>query len=149
MSFEKEWAQHKADASTRLDSASAGPGGGGAAGLVVHADDLGAVGHEAYLLHEGLRKAGDVARGAEGGEGNTANAVAELKRENFATAGAISTAVEVWNSQLKTVLQACAHISNHLDYSTAAHARDDAEIAADLIEAKRAVAVSEIEKYFK
>ncbi|MCD9144345.1 hypothetical protein [Streptomyces albireticuli] len=149
MSFEKEWAQHKADAGTRLNSASGGSGGGGTAGLVVHVDDLGAVGHEAYVLHEGLRKAGDVTRGAKGGNGNTANAVAELKRENFATAGAISAAVEVWNSQLKTVLQACAHISNHLDYSKAEHARDDAKIAADLSAAKHPVTVSEIEKYFK
>ncbi|MBB5119391.1 hypothetical protein [Streptomyces eurocidicus] len=47
MSFEKEWAQRKTDAGTRLGSASAGSGGGGAAGPVVRTGDPGAVGHAA------------------------------------------------------------------------------------------------------
>ncbi|MEU8824754.1 hypothetical protein [Streptomyces sp. NPDC048636] len=149
MSFEKEWVQHKAAVGTRLNEARTGGGGGGSADLIVRADDLGAVGHEAYILHERLRKAGDVTRGAKDGNGHTAEAVAALKRENFATAVALGAAVETWHSQLTTALQACAHISNHLDHSKRAYAREDRKIAADLDRSKRAMTVSEIEKYFR
>ncbi|CUM37738.1 hypothetical protein BN2537_4441 [Streptomyces venezuelae] len=44
-----------------------GPGGNGQADLVVNQDDLGAVGHEAFVLHSQLQKEADIAgAGAEG-----------------------------------------------------------------------------------
>ncbi len=43
------------------------------------------------------------------------------------------TTLSVWESQVKAVRQACAHISNHLDFSKKLHANDDAEIAASIM----------------
>ncbi|MER6349515.1 hypothetical protein ACWC10_21260 [Streptomyces sp. NPDC001595] len=46
--------------------------------------------------------------------------------------------------------QACAHISNHLDFSKKLHADDDAEIAAVIASRDgSAVPVSELGKYFE
>ncbi|MCC3769613.1 hypothetical protein [Streptomyces sp. UNOC14_S4] len=156
MSFEEEWAQHKADAAKNnlapmhLNTASTEPGRDGSdpSELIVRADDLGGIGHDAYELHDHLRKAGDVARGAEG-VGATAGAATELKRENFATGAALSTTIEVWNSQLHTLMQACATISNHLDFSVASHNRDDVKVATSMsCRDGRPMPVSEISKYF-
>ncbi|KUJ67821.1 hypothetical protein ACZ90_25010 [Streptomyces albus subsp. albus] len=149
MAFDDEWARYKADAAagtsggTRLDHVPDGPGnrGKGAPDLMVYADDLGAIGSAAFTLHERLRKAGDITRGAEG-DGNTATAARVLAKENLVTGSALSTTSEVWNSQLKTVLQACATISDHLDYSVRLHSQEDKKIAASM-------PVSEISKYFR
>ncbi|MER7790715.1 hypothetical protein [Streptomyces sp. NPDC097640] len=77
MSFDSEWSQLKADAAgqqsaqTRLNQLAAADGGGGGkdggktSDLIVHQDDLDAVGHEAFILHGELQKAADIA-GAEG-----------------------------------------------------------------------------------
>ncbi|MFI1175664.1 hypothetical protein [Streptomyces melanogenes] len=155
MSFEDEWAELKGSAAEktaamRLAGASSSPQSGGpdSGDLVVHSDDLGKVGHEAFLLHGRLLKAGNVTRGAQG-SGSTAEAAAALGHEGFTMGSELTTTVETWNSQLKTLLQACAHISNHLDYSVAAHASDDAWVAASLKHRTGAPAsVSEISKYF-
>src|SRR4051794_7374227 len=76
MSFDSEWSELKADAAgrqsprTRLNQFPAdggGSGGGGGTGggkgsdLIVHQDDLGAVGHEAFVLHGELQKVADIA----------------------------------------------------------------------------------------
>ncbi|MDX3234036.1 hypothetical protein PV419_52820, partial [Streptomyces sp. ME19-01-6] len=62
MSFDSEWSQLKAEAAgqqsarTRLNQLAAAGGGGGdedggkTSDLIVHQDDLGAVGHEAFVL---------------------------------------------------------------------------------------------------
>ncbi|GAA2219941.1 hypothetical protein [Streptomyces nogalater] len=149
-----EWERLKADAArrssphTRLDqlSASGTAGGGGAAGdLVVHQDDLGAVGHEAHTLFQDLHTGTDLNRD---GAGSTMPAAAALKSHGFEMGGALELTSEVWTSQAKTVLQACAHISNHLDYSKKLHARDDAGIAAVMRGRDgSAASVSEIGKY--
>ncbi|MDT0544360.1 MULTISPECIES: hypothetical protein [Streptomyces] len=64
MSFDSEWSQLKADAAgqqsahTRLNqlaAAGGGEDGGKASDLIVHQDDLGAVGHEAFVLHGELQ----------------------------------------------------------------------------------------------
>ena len=55
----------------------------------------------------------------------------------------------MWTSQVKSVLQACAHISNHLDYSKKLHAHDDTRIAADLSGRTGPVPVSVLNEYFK
>ncbi|MFI6346704.1 hypothetical protein [Streptomyces sp. NPDC050560] len=111
-----------------------GDQGDGDGDLVVHQDDLGAVGHEAFVLHDHLRKQADIAgAGAEkGGEGSTARAAAALKKQHFAMGPAMGTTVEYWTKQVKAVLQACADISNHLDYSAKLHTKDDTHIAASL-----------------
>ncbi|MFE3578333.1 hypothetical protein [Streptomyces vinaceus] len=154
-----EWENAKAEAaarrqvSMRLNQLPGGPGGGnGEADLVVHQDDLGDVGHEAFTLHGKLQKEADIAGAGSNpeGAGSTMQAAAALKASAFALGGELETTVSVWTSQVKTVLQACAHISNHLDYSKKAHAEDDAAIAASLRNRDgSAVPVSRLAEYFK
>ncbi|WP_078966136.1 hypothetical protein [Streptomyces sp. WM6378] len=155
MLFEEEWAELKDAAakkagSMQLASATDTPKGGApvSGDLVVHQDDLGRVGHEAFLLHGRLLKAGDVTRGAQG-SGATADAATALDHEGFTMGSALTVTVTTWGSQVKTLLQACADISNHLDYSAASHSSDDAWIGASLQHRNGAPApVSEISKYF-
>ncbi|MFI6410995.1 MULTISPECIES: hypothetical protein [unclassified Streptomyces] len=157
MAFEDEWEQLKADARDRRSSALSlnGTGNqppGAQADLVVQQDDLGAVGSEAYRLHGELRERADLASAGSNkdGAGTTARAAAELRSRNFNSGGELYTTLEVWQAQVRTVLQMCAHISNHLDYSKKSHAKDDAEIAADLRRRDgSAVPVSELLKYVK
>ncbi|MFJ3975214.1 hypothetical protein [Streptomyces sp. NPDC090021] len=153
-----EWDSAKADvtagrqASMRLNQLPGGPGGGGQDDLVVNQDDLGGVGHEAFMLHGQLQKEADIADvGAnKEGAGSTMQAAAALTGSNFALGGELQTTVSVWTSQVKSVLQACAHISNHLDYSKKAHAENDAAIAASLRNRDgSAVPVSRLTEYFK
>ncbi|WP_018492169.1 MULTISPECIES: hypothetical protein [unclassified Streptomyces] len=119
---------------------------------MVHQDDLGAVGSEAFRVHGALRKRADLAgAGADkSGVGTTARAAAELQGRNFSAGSELYTTLEVWTSQVKTVLQMCAHISNHLDYSKKSAVNDEVEIAATLKGRNgSAVPVSELLKYVK
>ncbi len=77
---------------------------------MVNQDDLGAVGHDAYLLYEDLQAGADIAGAGANkeGVGTSSQAATALKANGFATGGALETTVEIWTSQLKTVLQACA-----------------------------------------
>ncbi|MFF6777842.1 hypothetical protein ACFY8W_30425 [Streptomyces sp. NPDC012637] len=148
MSFEDEWAAARAAAAdragirlNRVPSQNGGGGGGGGggtggAGLAVKQDHLGAIGHAAYELNGRLAKDGNHART------DTTDAATCLSRNGFRTGSAMATVQETWASQLRTLLDACAHISNHLDYSAAAHAKDDEDI-------RTAFAVSKISEYFK
>ncbi|MEV6077574.1 hypothetical protein AB0L80_21035 [Streptomyces sp. NPDC052069] len=43
------------------------------------------------------------------------------------------TTLSVWDSQVKTALQMCAHISTHLNYSKKSHAKDDELIEASML----------------
>ena len=127
-------------------------GGTGAEDLVVHQDDLGRVGHEAFLLHARLHDQADIAgAGADkSGAGTTMQAASDLKSHHFEMGSALETTVSVWTSQVKTVLQALAHISNHLDYSKRLHAHDDARIGAEMRNRDgSAVSVSVLDEYFK
>lgn len=85
MTFDDEWAQLKADAqdrrSTQMSLNTAGPESGSAASgansdLVVHQDDLGAVGNEAFRVHGELQKRADIAGAGidKAGAGTTARA---------------------------------------------------------------------------
>ncbi|MGW5419328.1 hypothetical protein [Streptomyces sp. NPDC003943] len=140
MSFDEEWATERSAAaarvSMRLNQAPAGPGGGGGSDLKVRQDHLGAIGHAAYELHGRLLKDGKHAGS------DTVEAAGGLSKHGFRTGSAMAEVQEIWSSQLCTLLDACAHISNHLDYSAAAHVKDDEEIRA-------ALAVSRISEYFK
>lgn len=141
MSFEDEWAAAKSAAadriSMRLNQLPADPGRWSpSADLAVRQDHLGAIGHAAYELHGRLVKDGNHART------DTSEAATGLSSHGFRTGSALATVQETWSSQLRTLLDACAHISNHLDYSVAAHKKDDEEIRTSL-------AVSKISEYFK
>ncbi|MFE7647962.1 hypothetical protein [Streptomyces phaeoluteigriseus] len=125
---------------------------GGAGDLVVSQDDLGAVGHDAYLLWDALRTTADIAgAGADkSGEGSTAQAASSLTSHGFTMGAGLTKTVEIWTSQAKSVLQACAHISNHLDFTKKLHAEDDAKIAAQTAAIDGgALSVSVLSKYFQ
>nr|WP_065848854.1 hypothetical protein [Streptomyces mutomycini] len=159
MTFEDEWAQLTSDArdrrsaQMRLNAAGTTPSRSGTHGdLVVHQDDLGAVGNEAFRVHGALQKSADIAGAGmdKSGAGTTARAAAELKSRNFDLGTELYSTLEVWTSQVKTVLQMCAHISNHLDYSKKSHTKDEAEVLAALTRRDgSAVPVSELLKYVK
>ncbi|MFF0744053.1 hypothetical protein ACFYVL_27020 [Streptomyces sp. NPDC004111] len=161
MTFREEWAQLKAEAKAgraeqmQLNANGPGPGGansGPGPHLRVHQDDLGKVGNEAFRLHGILQKTADVAGGGanKSGAGTTAQAAAELRSRNLSSGSELYTTLEMWTSQVKTVLQMCAHISNHLDYSVGQHAKDEALIEASMKQRNgRPVPVSELEKYVK
>lgn len=140
MSFEQEWATARSTAgapvSMRLNQASAGPGGSTKADLGVDQDRLGAIGSAAYALHGRLVKDGNHART------QTTEAATGLKANGFRTGSALAEVYTTWSSQLATLLDACANISNHLDYSAASHAKEEEDIRA-------ALAASKISEYLK
>ncbi|GAA2444662.1 hypothetical protein [Streptomyces macrosporus] len=129
MSFDEEWAALVAKASNqegarmRLNKADPG-GGGGSSDLSVVQDELGAIGHDAYELFGRPRKDGDTARESSD------TAASTLKKSNFTLGEELGVTVGMWESQVKTLLQSCAHISNHLDYSAKSYAKQDKEIEA-------------------
>ncbi|MCC9708300.1 hypothetical protein E4N62_25380 [Streptomyces sp. MNU76] len=132
MAFEQEWAELRAAAAERtamqINSVPAAGGGGGGGGkdLVVNRDDLGAIGNEAYDLLGRLAKEGDIARPA------TFDAAIALTNGNFVSGSSVLKVHDYWQTHLRTLLDACAQISNHLDYSKAQDARDEVKIVGDL-----------------
>ncbi|MFF8504232.1 hypothetical protein ACF07L_26795 [Streptomyces anulatus] len=140
MTFEKEWAELRAAAAERgalqINSAPA-QGGGGSADLVVNRDDLGAIGNDAYELRTKLSKDGDHARPA------TFDAAIALTNGNFASGSAVLKVHDFWQTHLRTLLDSCAHISNHLDYTKALHSKDDVKIGGDLS------SISKLSEYMK
>ncbi|GAA1434809.1 hypothetical protein GCM10009601_59960 [Streptomyces thermospinosisporus] len=153
-----EWEQLKAQAADRppahmqLNQAPAQGGSGGKPDLVARQDDLGAVGHDAFVLHGDLVKKVDIAGAGMNSDhaGSTHQAATELSSSHFTMGDELMTTLSVWESQVKAVRQACAHISNHLDFSKKLHANDDARIAAVIAQRDGSeLPVSELEKYFK
>ncbi|MEE1771592.1 hypothetical protein PUR34_26435 [Streptomyces sp. JV185] len=144
MAFDAEWAALRAESTQKVDMRLNGTGGGagGQAGpanadLAVNQDHLGAIGHDAYGLRTRLSKEGDHARPS------TFDAAIALTNGNFSNGSALLKVHDRWNTHLKTLLDACAQISNHLDYTKSAHAKDDVQIGGDLI------SVSKINEYLK
>lgn len=155
-----EWERLKAQAADRQSArmqvnqapAQGGPGGGDKPDLVVRQDDLGAVGHDAFVLHGDLVKKVDIAGAGLNSDqaGSTHQAASALSRSHFTMGDELMTTLSVWESQVKAVRQACAHISNHLDFSKKLHANDDAEIAAVIMSRDGTeMPASELDKYFK
>ncbi|MFI5763095.1 hypothetical protein [Streptomyces sp. NPDC051563] len=124
MSFDKEWAELKSAAADRqtamrlnqLDPSGGGPGPQG--DLQMDRQDLAAVGDAAFRLQQRLGSDGDHAKAS------THEAAGSLKND-FALGAALSTVADKWSEQVGTLLGACAHISNHLDYTQNAHAGDE------------------------
>ncbi|MFH9295705.1 hypothetical protein [Streptomyces sp. NPDC017520] len=153
MSFEEEWGQLKAAAAMRLNSAGDSGGSGaakGSADYVVSDDELGDIGHAAFGLFNGLESTGKHAKVASETAGTS------LKGDGFDTGAAFTEVIGTWETQVKTLLQACAHISNHLDYTKASKKADDEWIETQLRivgpvapEADGAVPASQISKYFQ
>ncbi|MFF0274547.1 MULTISPECIES: hypothetical protein [unclassified Streptomyces] len=129
MSFDDEWAGIKTAAqegqtATRLNQLDGGGGGGAGQGgnLRVEQSDLAAVGDAAFKLHQRLDTDGDHAKSS------TQDAGTAMKQD-FALGPALTTLAEKWNEQVNTLLDACGHISNHLEYSKRTHADDEHWIA--------------------
>ncbi|MEU0086969.1 hypothetical protein [Streptomyces sp. NPDC006274] len=152
MSFDDEWASVKTVAMrlNNADSAAGSKPGPGSADYVVEDDELGDVGHAAYGLFNGLESAG-----------KHANAVSEtagtsLKGDGFDSGAALSEVNKTWETQVKTLLQACAHISNHLNYTKKSNKAEDDWLAAQLRilgpvapGVDGAVPASQIDTYFR
>ncbi|WP_329024119.1 hypothetical protein [Streptomyces sp. NBC_00690] len=125
MSFDSEWAELRSaatDRQTAMRLNQVAPDGGGGPGpqgdLAVDQQDLAAVGDAAFKLRQRLGTDGDHAKAS------TTEAAGSLKVD-FALGAALATVAEKWQTQMGTVLDACAHISNHLDYTQNAHAGDE------------------------
>ncbi|MFK0235340.1 hypothetical protein [Streptomyces vinaceus] len=152
MSFDEEWAADKAAVTMRLNKAgsSGGSGTAGSADYVVEDDDLGDIGHAAHGLFNGLEPAGKHANAA------TESAGSSLKGDGFDAGAALSEVNKTWETQVKTLLQACAHISNHLDYTKKSSKANDEWIGAQLRIVgpvapgnEGAVSASQIDKFFR
>ncbi|MGW6600325.1 hypothetical protein [Streptomyces sp. NPDC055036] len=130
-----EWEQLKASATAnqptqmQLNQVPLDPGGsaGNPTGdLHVSQKDLAAVGDAAYKLYRDFDRFSDHARLA------SLQAAGGLKSEGFAIGGALDHVAVRWVDQVRTLLDACAHISNHLDFTKGAHAGDEVYIAGTL-----------------
>ncbi|MCX4487729.1 hypothetical protein OG890_27990 [Streptomyces anulatus] len=139
MSFEEEWAGLKtvAAARMRLNGAptrdpDASPTG---ADLIVHDDELGKIGHFAYRLHNNLKADGKQA------QTTTKAAGTSLTSDGLEMGKALTSASRAWAEQVGTLVDACAHISNHLDYTKASKKKDDEWVGAQ-------VGVSKISGYY-
>ncbi|MFE6848054.1 hypothetical protein [Streptomyces sp. NPDC057686] len=142
MSFDEEWSTARATAaanvSMRLNHVPADPGGGGAGSgdLEINQDHIGAIGTEAYKLHSRLLTDGKHAAAS------SAEAAGALSKESFASGAALAKANTAWESQVKTLVAACANVSNGLNYSLSSHAKDEQQLQADFT-------ASAIDKYLK
>ncbi|MFI7087497.1 hypothetical protein ACIBUR_28375 [Streptomyces anulatus] len=152
MSFDEEWGALKAAAAMRLNQVggSGGSGPKGSADYVVNDDELGAIGSAAFKLFNGLEPTGKHAKAASETAGTS------LKGDGLDTGAAFTEVIGTWDKQVKTLLQACAHISNHLDYTKASRKKDDEWIETQLRiigpvapDKDGAVPASQINKYFR
>ncbi|MFE2287315.1 hypothetical protein ACFXDJ_24480 [Streptomyces sp. NPDC059443] len=135
MSFDEEWAAARttaaANVSMRLNHVPAAPAPGGTgADLELNQDHIGEVGSEAYKLHTRLSADGKHANAS------TAEAAGALTREHFASGAALLKVNTRWESQLKTLVAACANISNGLNYSLSSHNKDEQQLHADFTSSK-------------
>ncbi|MGA5420604.1 hypothetical protein [Streptomyces lavendulocolor] len=122
-----EWEQLKTQAAERNTTAvqlnrvpDEGPGAAPPGGdLRADQQDLAAVGDSAFRLFDQLGKYGRDAWSI------SQTAAKDLSTQGFALGGALDHVQERWEKQLKTLLDACAHISNHMDFTKNAHAGDE------------------------
>ncbi|WP_282689953.1 MULTISPECIES: hypothetical protein [unclassified Streptomyces] len=152
MSFEQEWGELKAAAAMRLNQAGGADGSGpkGLVDLVVKDDELGGIGHAAFGLFNKLEPTGKHAKTA------SETASKGLTGDGFTTGAAFTEVIGTWEKQVKSLLQACAHISNHLDYTKKSRKADDEWIETQLHSigpaapgADTAVPVSQLNRYFR
>ncbi|MBT2404646.1 MULTISPECIES: hypothetical protein [unclassified Streptomyces] len=140
MAFDEEWAAARtaaaANVSMRLNHVPADPGNGGGGDLELNQDHIGAVGSEAFKLHERLSTDGKHANVA------TSDAAGALSKESFASGAALLKVNSRWESQVKTLVAACANISNGLNYSLSSHNKDEKQLYAEFT-------TSKIDEYLK
>ncbi|MFI6929932.1 hypothetical protein [Streptomyces sp. NPDC050287] len=148
----EEWEQLKADVAERQPTqmqlnqlpADGGGSSGGGPDLVVHDDELGKLGNMAYDLKERFRVDADLARPT------TFTASNDLFNDGLDMGSALLELHDAWNTQQQTLKEACAHISNHLDFTRAQHAKDDVNVVTGMRNlAGDLMTVSRINEYFK
>ncbi|MER6344194.1 hypothetical protein ACWC10_07325 [Streptomyces sp. NPDC001595] len=91
--------------------------------LEVGQSDLAAIGNAAYELYQAFDHYGDHARA------NSQKAADGLRSEGYEIGSALDHVAQRWVDQVQSLLDATAHISNHLDYTKGAHAGDEVHIA--------------------
>ncbi|MGW2080416.1 hypothetical protein ACWCOW_26330 [Streptomyces sp. NPDC001939] len=148
-----EWEQLKAQSADRqsakmqlnqLPAEGGGGGGSSDADLVVHDDQLGKLGNMAYDLREKFRVDSDFARPS------TFTASVDLFNDGLDMGSALLELHDAWNTQTQTLKEACAHISNHLDFTRAQHAKDGVHIQTGMKDAAgHLMTVSRINDYMK
>ncbi|MYV47609.1 hypothetical protein [Streptomyces sp. SID2888] len=95
--------------------------------LTVDQQDLAAIGDKAFTLWN------DLGRYARGTAVSSTTAGADLKGQGFTKLGGALDRVQTrWEEQLKTLLDACAQISNHMDFTKNAHQGDEFYIGGTL-----------------
>ncbi|MEO3977386.1 hypothetical protein [Streptomyces sp. CAU 1734] len=119
----KASAAERSSARMRLNGLPA-EGGGGSAGsgqgdLRVSQKDLAGIGDQAFKLHNRLQKEARVA------VPSSDRAAGDLAGQGFAVGGALRHVSKRWERQLKSLMDACAHISNHMKFSEKTHRDDD------------------------
>ncbi|MEU3915856.1 hypothetical protein [Streptomyces sp. NPDC029721] len=131
MSFDEEWATARAtaaaNAALRLDHTGNAPG---TPDLALNQDHIGAIGSEAHKLHSRLQTDGRHAATA------STEAAGALSKEGFASGAALAKANSRWESQVKTLVAACAQISNGLNYSLSSHAKEEQQLYAEFTSSK-------------
>ncbi|RST11289.1 hypothetical protein E2C00_34100 [Streptomyces sp. WAC05374] len=85
--------------------------------LQVHQKDLAAIGDHAFKLYNRLWKEARVT--------TTDAAGTDLAGQGFALGKALQHVSTRWDKQLGSVMDACALISNHMDFTKNAHAGDE------------------------
>ncbi|MEU9711858.1 hypothetical protein AB0E21_25115 [Streptomyces sp. NPDC047967] len=127
-----EWERLKSEAADRrplrmqLNQVPPEPSGGDIdqqGDLAVNQTDLAAIGNAAFELHQDFGQVSKHARAA------SQKAAEGLKTQGFALGGALDHVASRWVDQSRSLLDATAHISNHLDFTKGAHAGDEVHIA--------------------
>lgn len=114
----------------RLNHAPTPAAPAGTGDLELNQDHIGAIGTEAFQLHSRLSTDGKHASTA------TSEAAGALTKEGFASGAALLTVNTRWESQLKTLIAACANISNGLNYSVSSHAKEEKTLYAEFTTSK-------------
>lgn len=125
-----EWEQLKADATGRQPTGmrlnQLEPGGGGSAALPgqtgdlkVDQSDLAKIGSQAHGLYNTLWNKARVA------VPSSDKAAGDLSGQGFALGGGLKHVSNRWDEQLKSLMDACAHISNHMQVTKKVHSGDE------------------------
>ncbi|MFJ4966571.1 hypothetical protein EES43_11955 [Streptomyces sp. ADI96-02] len=94
------------------------PNAGGPQGdLRVDQQDLAAIGDKAFTLYNRLWKEARVV--------STDTTASDLTSQGFELGGALAHVATRWDRQLASVMDACALISNHMDFTKNAHQGDE------------------------
>ncbi|WP_199552105.1 hypothetical protein [Streptomyces sp. N35] len=124
-----EWEQLKSEAVerqgggqmqlNRLDDPPPGPDGSSFGDLVVGQQDLAKIGDSAHKLYDRLWKEARVA------VPSSDKAASDLTSQGFALGAALQHVSNRWENQLRSLMDACAHINNHLAITKNQTRQDD------------------------